>query len=131
MSISVSFTAPPPGFAPEIDFTMSAVEGAEGLYSLLSKEHSGDTGGLRIFVLDAAVYLPSYQPDITEEQRLQLGLTDAADAQVLIVANSTEAGTTVNLLAPIVLNTRTNSCAQVILEGQDWPVRIPLDAVAA
>ncbi|MET4061665.1 flagellar assembly factor FliW [Arthrobacter sp. UYP6] len=130
MSVRTTFLAPPPGFAPEVDFVLSAVDGAEGLYSLKS-ERSGDAEGLRLFVLDAAVYLPGYQPEISEDQRHQLDLADAGEARVLVVANSTEAGTTVNLLAPIVLNTRTQHCAQVILDGQNWPVRVPLEEAAA
>lgn len=131
MSRRLTFVASPPGFAPEVNFALSAVDGADGLYSLASEQPSGDTGSLRLFVLDAAVYLPSYSPEISDDQRRQLDLTDAAEALVLIVANSTEAGTTVNLLAPVIVNTRTLRCAQVILEGQNWPVRVPLEAAAA
>ncbi|MCC3270948.1 flagellar assembly protein FliW [Arthrobacter gengyunqii] len=129
MSVRATFLTPPPGFAPEVNFLLSAVDGADGLYSLKSAQ-SGDAEGLRLFVLDAAVYLPGYQPEISDDQRLQLDLADAAEARVLVVANSTEEGTTVNLLAPIVLNTRTLHCTQVILDGQDWPVRIPLEEAA-
>lgn len=131
MSARVTFVTPPPGFAPEVDFTLSAVDGAEGLYSLKSEQGPDDAGGLRLFVLDAAVYLPGYQPEISTDQQQQLNLADAAEARVLVVANATEAGTTVNLLAPIVMNTRTLRCAQVILDGQDWPVRVSLEEAAA
>ena len=58
-------------------------------------------------------------------------LEDPADARVLVVANPSDAGTTVNLLAPVIVNTRTWQCAQVILEGRDLPLRAPLEAVAA
>ena len=131
MSLDLTFVTPPPGLAPEVDFALHEIDGADGLYSLIAGNTSGDAAGHRLFVLDAAVYLPSYHPQISDEQRVQLDLADAAEARVLVVANSSEAGTTVNLLAPIVLNTRTLRCAQVILEGQDWPVRTPLEAVAA
>lgn len=131
MSIGLTFVAPPPGLAPVVDFALNAIDGAEGLYSLVSSQVSGDTARHRLFVLDAAVYLPEYQPEISDDQRSQLDIADAAEARVLVVANSTETGTTVNLLAPIVVNTRTFRCAQVILEGQNWPVRTPLEAFAA
>lgn len=131
MSTSLTFIAPPPGLAPDVHFALRAVDGAEGLYSLLSEQPAGTPGGHRLFVLDAAIYLPAYHPEISEDQQLQLDLNDAAEARVLVVANATEAGTTVNLLAPIVVNTRTLRCAQLILEGQDWPVRAPLEALAA
>lgn len=130
-STALTFLAPPPGLAPEVDFALDTVDGADGLYSLVSAAPPAGHRSHRLFVLDAAIYLPAYQPEITDEQRNQLDLNDAGEARVLVVANSTETGTTVNLLAPIVLNTRTLQCAQVILEGQDWPVRTPLEAFAA
>lgn len=128
---TLTFLSPPPGLAPELEFALDAVEGADGLYSLVSASPAAGTAGHRLFVLDAGVYFPAYHPEITDDQRTQLDLNDTGEARVLVVANSTETGTTVNLLAPIVLNTRTFRCAQVILEGQDWPVRTPLEAVAA
>ncbi len=35
-----------------------------------------------------------------------------------------------NLMAPIVVNAKTGACAQVILEGQDWPLRAELSRSA-
>ena len=128
MSTALTFLAPPPGFAPDVDFLLDDIDGANGLYALAS---AGPETAHRLFVLDAAVYLPQYRPEITDEQRIQLELETPEDAVVLVVANPTADGTTVNLLAPIVVNLSTGSCAQVILEGQDWPVRAPLEPVAA
>ena len=45
---------------------------------------------------------------------------------VLVVTNPGETGTTVNLMAPIVVNADTGRCAQIILDGQDWPLRAEL-----
>lgn len=33
-------------------------------------------------------------------------------------------------MAPIVVNAATGMCAQVILEGQDWPLRAELNTAA-
>lgn len=128
MSTGLTFLAPPPGLAPEVHFDLEEIDGAAGLFALSA---SGNGGSARLYVLDASVYLPDYHPEITDEQRHQLELETSADAAVLVVANPTLEGTTVNLLAPIVVNVNTGSCAQVILEGQDWPVRAPLEPVAA
>jgi flagellar assembly factor FliW len=49
----------------------------------------------------------------------------------LVIANPGESGTTVNLLAPIVVNATTGVCAQVILDDQDWPLRAQLSARSA
>ncbi|MCC9146688.1 MULTISPECIES: flagellar assembly protein FliW [unclassified Arthrobacter] len=130
MSTGLTFLTPPPGLAPEVRFDLAEVEGAAGLFAMTSAA-GADGGTHRLYVLDASVYLPDYHPEITDEQRLQLNLVTSEDAAVLVVANPTLEGTTVNLLAPIVVNVTTGSCAQVILEGQDWPVRAPLEPVAA
>ncbi|MCC3273695.1 flagellar assembly protein FliW [Arthrobacter zhangbolii] len=129
MSTGLTFLTPPPGLAPEVHFELEEIDGAAGLFALTAASASG--GSHRLYVLDASVYLPDYHPEITDDQRRQLDLNTSEDAAVLVVANPALDGTTVNLLAPIVLNVHTGSCAQVILEGQDWPVRAPLEPVAA
>ena len=45
---------------------------------------------------------------------------------VMLTVGRDIAGTSANLLAPIVINARTRVAAQVILTGSDWPVRAPL-----
>ncbi|WP_439691444.1 flagellar assembly protein FliW [Curtobacterium sp. SP.BCo] len=119
MSIDLTFAVPPFGLSPAPVFTLTPVDGAEGLFTLV-----GDDA--RLFVLDAAVHLPSYAPELTDEQAVGLELTDPADAMLLVVANPGESGTTVNLLAPIVVNARTSAGAQLILEDQDQPLRAEL-----
>ena len=122
MSTDLTFAVPPFGLSPAPRFTLTAVEDAVGLFTLV-----GDDA--RLFLLDAAVHLPDYTPELTDEQAAGLGLTDPADAMLLVVANpggSGDSGTTVNLLAPIVVNTRTAVGAQLILEDQDLPLRAEL-----
>ncbi len=124
---TLSFLAPPPGFEPMLDFTLTGIDGASGLYSL----RSADQDTLRLFVLDAAVYLPDYHPEISDEQSGALSLETADDAAVLVVANPEEGGTTVNLLAPIVVNLTTGRCSQVILDDARWSLRSELHARAS
>ena len=119
MSIDLTFAVPPFGLSPAAVFTLTPVDGAEGLFTLVG-------GSSRLFVLDAAVHLPSYAPELTDEQAAGLALTDPADAMLLVVANPGASGTTVNLLAPIVVNARTAAGAQLILEDQDLPLRAEL-----
>lgn len=127
MSAALTFVTPPPGLAPLTEFTLIPIDGAEGLYSLQAIQNHGT----RLFVLDAAVYLPDYSPVFADEQCAMLNLTVPDDALVLVVANPDEGGTTVNLMAPIVVNAATSVCAQVILDGQDWPLRAELGSRAA
>ncbi|MDH6237291.1 flagellar assembly protein FliW [Cryobacterium sp. CG_9.6] len=124
MTATLTFVTPPPGLAPLTDFTLNMVEGANGLYSLQAVPNPST----RLYVLDAAVYLPEYTPYISAEQSGSLSITEPTDALVLVVVNPGEGTTTVNLMAPIVVNATTGVCAQLILEGQDWPLRAELSA---
>jgi flagellar assembly factor FliW len=130
----VSFVAPPFGLEPLVDFSLEGIEGAVGLYALRSDGAGGvegsDGADVRLFVLDAAVHLPDYSPVVTDEQSDALDLQDAGEALLLVVATPAASGMTVNLLAPIVVNVRTGAGAQLILEGQDWPLRAELSPQA-
>ncbi|MCU1407902.1 MAG: flagellar assembly protein FliW [Glaciihabitans sp.] len=122
MSAPLTFVTPPLGFSPLIDFSLNEVDGADGLYSLTANQDAD----VRIFVIDAAVHLADYLPVISDEQRDSLALASADDASVLVVVNPTSDVTTVNLLAPIVVNTLTGNAQQFILENQDWSIQEPL-----
>jgi flagellar assembly factor FliW len=126
LSVALSFVAPPPGFAPIVDFVLDEIEGAAGLYAL----RSAGNDGARLFVLDAGIFLPDYTPEISDEQAESLQLETADEAMVLVVANPGEGGTTMNLMAPIVVNAVTGRCAQFILDGEKWPIRAELVASA-
>ena len=124
MSATLTFIAPPPGLAPLVDFTLDDIEGAEGLYALRAKADANR----RLFVLDAAVHLPDYTPVLSDEQCAALDVSTPENVLLLVIVNPSEAGTTVNLMAPIVVNATTGACAQVILDDQDWPLRAELSA---
>jgi flagellar assembly factor FliW len=124
VSVPLHFVAPPLGFSDLVDFSLNDVEGAEGLYSM--RADSDDA--VRLFVIDAALHLPQYLPELTDEQGATIGLTTAEDASVLVVVNPTDDVTTVNLLAPIVINTKTGDTSQFILDDTSWSVREPLRA---
>jgi flagellar assembly factor FliW len=122
VSAAVAFIAPPPGLAPHTDFDLSPVDGAEGLFALSAREDAD----LRLFLVDPRTVLADYAPELTDEQASQLALAEPDDALLLVVANPGSDGVHVNLLAPVVVNTATGAAAQVILDGQDYPVRAPL-----
>lgn len=108
-----------PGFPQATTLSLEPVAGAWGLHTLLSAQ----VPELRLFVLEAAVHLPEYAPEFTGEQLALVG-NPAEDARtVLVVVNTAGGEASANLLAPLLLNSETGSCAQVILESQDWPLR--------
>ncbi|WP_394769203.1 flagellar assembly protein FliW [Lacisediminihabitans sp.] len=127
MSAALTFVTPPPGLDPLTDFTLTEIDGATGLYSLRATQNDG----IRLFVLDAAVFLPDYGPILSDEHCAALGLTTAEDAMVLVVANPGDGGTRLNLMAPIVVNVLTGVSAQVILDGQDWSLQAELATASA
>lgn len=122
MTAALAFVTPPAGLAPLTRFTLNKVTGADGLYSLRAVDNSA----IRLFVLDAAIYLPDYSPEISDEHCRAIDLYTEEDAMVLVVANPGETGTRMNLLAPIVVNVHTGACAQVILDDQGWPLQAEL-----
>jgi flagellar assembly factor FliW len=121
----LTFTAPPPGFAPLTDFELEPVEGAAGLYTLR------DTAGadLRLFLLDPTFYVPEYDPALTDAHLAALGAAAPSDVDVYVVANLLDGVPVVNLLAPIVVNPRSGAATQLILED-DWPLQAELITAA-
>ncbi|PYY38676.1 MULTISPECIES: flagellar assembly protein FliW [unclassified Curtobacterium] len=127
MSIDLTFLVAPFGLEPLRAFTLDLVEGAEGLFALVgSGTTASGVDAPRLYLLDAAVHLPDYAPRLSDEQADVIGLTRAEEAMLLVVANPDASGTTVNLLAPVVVNARTGVGAQFILEDQDLPLRAEL-----
>jgi flagellar assembly factor FliW len=120
----LTFVEPPLGLEPLTDFTLEQLEGPDGLFAL----QSVDDPARRMFLLDPAVYVPNYHPELSDAQAAALNLSTPDEAALFVIANHREGTTTVNLLAPIVVNQTTNKCAQFILDGQDWPIQAPLDA---
>ncbi|MHA7154671.1 flagellar assembly protein FliW [Arthrobacter sp. TMN-50] len=112
MSAALAFTTSPPGLDPLVNFSLDKVDGADGLYALQASENAA----LRLFVLDAAVYLPGYLPAVSSSHLDALDPPEGEALTFLVVANPGENGTTVNLLAPILVNPATGYCTQVILE---------------
>jgi flagellar assembly factor FliW len=123
---ALRFTVPPFGLEPYTDFALAPVEGAVGLFRLTA---AGDPS-LRLFVLDAAVHLPDYRPDVSIAHRTEVGLTETDSPELFVVVTPGAGTSTVNLLAPIVVNARTGSCQQVILADSTFGLREPLLAPA-
>lgn len=117
----LTFTTPPPGFAPLVEFDLAQVDGAPGLYTLR------DTAGedLRLFLLDPAFYVPDYAPSFPREDLAALDVETGADLDVYVVANLQDGAPMVNLLAPILVNPSTAAATQLILDD-DWPLQAGL-----
>jgi flagellar assembly factor FliW len=123
MSGAVTFVASPPGLAPLVDFELESIDDADGLYTLRALA----APEVRLFVIDAPLYLPDYNPEVTFEQLESIGASETSEVRVLVVTTiSDDGGPSANLMAPIYLNATSGEAAQVILEGDEWPLRAPL-----
>jgi flagellar assembly factor FliW len=79
---------------------------------------------------------PGYEPDLPDDELARIGVLDARDITVLVVATIPTSDDTkdldsagviwLNLAAPITINARTNVARQVILDRQGWPLRHPV-----
>jgi flagellar assembly factor FliW len=123
----ITFVRPIPGFESLTRFAL--VDLAEGdeppvVYELRSL----DQPDVRFMVAVPGAFFSEYEVVLDDEACAALSLSDAADALVLTVLSTggDDEQLTANLLAPVVINGRTRSAAQIILSGTDWPVRAPL-----
>jgi flagellar assembly factor FliW len=122
-SRELSFTSPMPGLEASDGFALRGIDGAPGLYAMESV-----TPRIRMFLAEAAVYLPDYAPAIPRTTLEALGLDRAELATTLVVVNPTPEKTTVNLAAPIVLNPETGRCTQLLLDSKEYPLQAELGA---
>ncbi|KRE76341.1 flagellar assembly protein FliW [Arthrobacter sp. Soil763] len=122
-SIPVTFTAPMPGLEMVEDFALRSIDSAPGLFALES-----GSGPVRLFLADAALFVPGYNPPLPAAAREALELGDGEGPQLLVVVNHSPSATTVNLMAPIVLNPASRRCTQLVLDGKEYPLRAELGA---
>ncbi|WP_405474724.1 flagellar assembly protein FliW [Paenarthrobacter ilicis] len=117
---TLDFVSPMPGLESAEGFSLRGIAGAEGLYALEVAQPR-----VRMFVADAAVYVPDYQPVVPPAVLETLGMASTAEGNVLVVVNPAPGKTTVNLMAPLLVNA-DGRCLQVILDGAAYPLRAEL-----
>lgn len=126
LTTTLTFVAPPPGLSPHVAFQLDDVDGAPGLHAL----RAVDDPGVRLFVVDAGVYVPDYAPVFSTEQLSEVGAASAEQAELLVVTTLDADGPALNLFAPVLVNPATGAASQVILDGTDWPLRARLAQAA-
>jgi len=89
---------------------------------------SMDDSGICLPVLDTFTVLPEYVFDIDEADVKALELTSPDELHVVSVVVIPEdiQGMTVNLAAPIIINTLTGKAMQIVLSGSEYNVRAPV-----
>jgi flagellar assembly factor FliW len=120
----VELVQPMPGFPADQRFALEHLDD-DGVLGAL---RSLDTEGHQFLVVPAASFFPDYEPVVSDEVVTALGIEAVEDVLVLLVvhAGATLSATTVNLRAPLLVNTTSLKAAQVILDDADQPVAAPL-----
>jgi len=99
----------------------------EDSYPIVWLQSIEDTG-ICLPVLDTFKVLPEYVFDIDETDVKALEITTPDELHVVSVVVIPEdiQGMTVNLAAPILINTSTGKAKQVVLSGSEYNVRAPV-----
>jgi flagellar assembly factor FliW len=118
MTLQLTFREPLAGLGPFTRYDLSPLDGAAGTYVLRASEQPG----VRLFLVDAAEYLPDFDP--------RLGEAAAPDARILVVVTPRSDGMTANLLAPIVVDLAARSASQVIVADDLGRAQVPLSRSA-
>lgn len=79
-------------------------------------------------VMDPLIVCPDYNPEVDDELLKVLGELQPDDLLVLVTLTIPEdiAGISVNLKGPIVVNAGEKRAIQVIVEGDEYPVKFPI-----
>ena len=119
----IDMVEPMPGFPGVSRFALVRLDD-EGVLCAL---RSVDDPSLRFLVVPPQLFFPDYAPVVDDATVAALGIESADDVVVLAVVNagSSPADATVNLLAPVLVNTVTHQGGQVVL-NEDLPIRAPL-----
>jgi flagellar assembly factor FliW len=124
--VLLQLSAPLLGLPGHVRYTLEALDESGVLFALRSVPVDESDAPVRLFVVSPVAHFPDYTPTIDSD-----ALSWDADAEhtaVLAVVHpgqGAQGGPTVNLLAPIVVDTRSGDAAQVVLD-EDWPLRAPV-----
>lgn len=121
----VTLVHPLPGLPGQTRYRLQGLEPSGALFSLEAEQ-----GDVSLLLAAPWAFFPDYAPVLSDEDVDLLGLSGAEDALLFVVltAGETAAASTANLLAPIVVNRVDHRAVQVLLTGNDLPVRAPLTA---
>jgi len=122
----VRFAAPLLGLEHLTRFALVELDPDSPLLSLESLEDAA----VRLLVLDPALVVEGYAPALDGVSRAAVGLAPGEEGQLFVVVSpgASLEESTINLLAPILVNPVTGTAAQVVLTGSSYPLRQPLAA---
>ncbi|MGH2356138.1 MAG: flagellar assembly protein FliW [Chloroflexota bacterium] len=90
-----------------------------------------DDPALAFVVVEPRLVVPDYEAGVSGDDAQQLELRDARDGDLwaIVTVDADPARSTVNLLAPVVVNPQQRLGRQIILDGSGYSLRHPVAAV--
>ena len=87
---------------------------------------------MEFVVTHPGLFFPDYEPEIDDDTAERLELKAADDALLLVIVTVADpvAGSTANLLGPIVVNRHTRAAAQAVLGASGYATREALVPLA-
>ncbi len=115
------------GFSNLKEFTIIAEETEEKKSSILWLQSMTD-GEFSIPVINPLFVKPDYNPSVEDELLKAIGGFDEDNITVLVTITVPEEieKMSVNLRAPLVINSNTTKGCQIILDGDDTDIRFPI-----
>ena len=126
---SLHFAAGLPGFPHLHDFVIAQWGREDSPFLTMTAIDDPDVG---FVMVSPFVFYPEYDFELDQSTALRLSLHDPVDAMVLCIVTLSDRveDATVNLLGPIVINTRTYEACQAVLPHSTFDVRSPLSRAA-
>ena len=114
------------GFPELTDFALIHDEekGAGGIHWLQSMQEPA----FAMPVMDPLIVNPEYNPQVDDEILKPLGDFDVSEILILVTVTvpSDVTKMSVNLRGPFVINATARKAVQVIIEGDEYPVKFPI-----
>jgi flagellar assembly factor FliW len=97
--------------------------GDDGTYFWLQ---SLDDAQLAFLAAVPWAFFPDYEPELSNADQDELGITDPSQALVFCLLTFTDEAVSANLLGPLVVNADTRRGRQIVLGDSDYSARVPL-----
>ncbi|AHV99349.1 flagellar assembly protein FliW [Paenibacillus sabinae] len=104
-----------PGFEQETEFAIIDLQ--EGPFSYLQ---SLKTANLSFLLTDPFAFYPQYEFELPDTEAEELEITDMVDVRAIVTIRDTVEESTLNLLAPVVLNPEKRLGKQVVLHRSPY-----------
>ncbi|NYF23924.1 flagellar assembly protein FliW [Sporosarcina sp. JAI121] len=114
-----------PGFEDEKNFVLLSIEGNE-VYQILQSINSKEVG---FVTANPYLFTDDYTIDLDESTVESLNIESEEDIIVLTIVTVKEPfnASTVNLKAPVIINTKSKKAKQCILENMEYPIRYSIE----